>query len=314
MTAIILLNWNGADDTLDCLKSLEKAAGDFCVIVADNGSTDDSLKRLEAYASNAPIRIEILPLGFNYGFAIGNNKAVKYAQEKYHPEYFMLLNNDTVVKPDFLSEIFRYSAQHPDYDVFTPRINYWKERERIWMCGGQLTFGSRTSTCRDCLVSSVSLPEFVPVTFISGCALLCKSGILESDGKLLTERFFFGEEDYEFALRMKKKGVRMACINSSVIYHKVGNSLPPDPQTRLGRFYMYYLGRLIIARYYYGTIPFLVILNATILKCRKFFEPICHEDTDNVLRCLRKDAKTKEGIDYNDYKALLLEHNYFQVI
>ena len=83
MTAIILINWNGADDTLACLNSLLKADGDFFVVVVDNASTDDSVLRLNDFAQqhSDKIRIDILALDDNYGFAVGNNKGVQYAMQ-----------------------------------------------------------------------------------------------------------------------------------------------------------------------------------------------------------------------------------------
>ena len=80
MTAIILINWNGADDTLACLRSLQKAEGEFIVVIADNASDDDSLQRISAFIKeNGEERFHLLPLDNNYGFAVGNNKALGFA-------------------------------------------------------------------------------------------------------------------------------------------------------------------------------------------------------------------------------------------
>ena len=74
MTAIIILNWNGADDTLACLQSLAKAEGDFRVYVVDNGSSDDSLARIETWVkAHRACDVQLVPLDRNYGFARGNN-------------------------------------------------------------------------------------------------------------------------------------------------------------------------------------------------------------------------------------------------
>ena len=85
MTVVVLINWNGADDTLACLRSLGVAEGDFRVVVADNGSSDDSVERIRSFLASdewttSAHSAEVLPLDHNWGFAIGNNKAIAYAR------------------------------------------------------------------------------------------------------------------------------------------------------------------------------------------------------------------------------------------
>ena len=142
MTAIIILNWNGADDTIACLRSLEKAQGDFFITVADNGSADDSVRRINDYVSDYPREIHILEHGKNYGFAAGNNKAIAYASQ-FNPDAYLLLNNDTEVTPDFLTILEEFRRKNPAYRVLTPRINFYYDKQRIWNCGGRLFMGFR---------------------------------------------------------------------------------------------------------------------------------------------------------------------------
>lgn len=312
LTAIILLNWNGSSDTIGCLDSLQAVQGNFCVVVADNGSTDDSLDRLYSYKQKSDIRIHILPLGNNYGFAKGNNLAIKYAQEKIAPDRYLLLNNDTVVTPDFLAQLQKSETAHPDYKVFTPRINYWYDKNLVWLCGGRLGFGTRKPFFRNRNSQTTSLPDFLPVSFVSGCALYCPASFVDKDGKLLTERFFFGEEDYDFSLRMKKEGVCMACVTTSVIYHKVGSSISADDKTRLGRWYMYYLGRLICARQYYCRFSFFLIRTVSCLNAARYFKKCLNswKDALNISSRLMSEAKTKNGISYADFRSLVVEHDY----
>ena len=125
MTAIIILNWNGADDTLACLDSLAKAEGEFRVYVVDNGSSDDSLQRIGKWLdSHSAFDGRLIPLDKNYGFAIGNNKGIAIAR-KDNPDSYLLLNNDTEVVPDFLIRLQTFSASYPEYRVLTPKINYY---------------------------------------------------------------------------------------------------------------------------------------------------------------------------------------------
>lgn len=317
MTAIILINWNGADDTIACLASLEKASGDFCVVVADNGSTDDSLQRIAAYIEGSSLCIHLLPLGRNWGFAVGNNRAIAYARETLAPDSYMLLNNDTEVAPDFIERLQTIRAERPDLKVLGPLIGYWSEKNRIWSCGGRLVFGSRKSYYRDADVSTLPDARLIDVSFISGCALFVDASLVDADGRLLTERFFFGEEDYEFALRMRKAGERMAIVRDSMIWHKVASSAR-RVQTRstLGRDYLYYLGRLIAARDYYNPIAFFVIRLLTVRSCRGWFvrDGLTKKQARRLAVRLFREARTKEGISYDDFQAAVLDDTLYSAL
>ena len=143
MTAIIILNWNNANDTIHCLGSLTKAAGEFCVYVVDNGSTDDSLQRINEWVeNNRSIKVLVIPLDKNYGFAIGNNKGIAIASGS-NPDSYLLLNNDTEVCPDFLVSLDDFAKKHPQYKVLTPLIHLFNDKEKIWNAGGRIKWGFR---------------------------------------------------------------------------------------------------------------------------------------------------------------------------
>lgn len=306
MTAIILINWNGADDTIACLRSLDKAEGDFRVVVVDNGSTDDSLTQIADCLKGLSLKADLLPLDRNWGFAAGNNKGIEYAK-KYSPDSYMLLNNDTEVEPDFLTRIEECRRQHPEIKVFGPLILYWSQRDRIWSCGGKLTFGSRKAYFRNSSIDQARLGSIFPVSFISGCALFADASVLAADGRLLTERFFFGEEDFEFAHRMRVKGEKMAIVPGSVIYHKVGASARnASDKFRLGRDYLYYLGRLIVIREYYSRPGFALVRFLSFPLCVHHFrlDGLSLKDAIGHTRRLMADSKQKEGISYQDFMTI----------
>ena len=317
MTAIILINWNGADDTLACLASLEQASGDFCVVVADNGSTDDSVSRLQEYVATSPLCVHLLPLDRNWGFAAGNNRAISYAVKTFDLDSILLLNNDTEVAPDFMIKLQEYRAAHPSCKVMGPLICYWAEKDRIWSCGGRLVFGSRKSYYRDADVSSLPERTPLPVSFISGCALFADISLLDADGRLLTERFFFGEEDYEFALRMRRAGEKMVILRDAVIWHKVASSAR-RAQTRstLGRDYLYYLGRLIAARDYYSPMAFFVIRLISAGSSLRWFlrDGLTMRQSFRLARRLFRDARIREGITYDDFQSTVIDGTFFSTM
>ena len=101
--AIILLNWSGKKDTLECLASLQKVQyPNFQPIIVDNGSSDDSISTFRKAYPHIPI----LENGKNLGFAGGNNVGIEWAL-RHHAEWILLLNNDTIVDPDFLNAFMR---------------------------------------------------------------------------------------------------------------------------------------------------------------------------------------------------------------
>lgn len=312
MTAIILLNWNGACDTVACLNSLMQADGEFFVVVADNGSTDDSVTRLKEYAAaHTEKQILILPLDRNYGFAAGNNKALQYCASL-SPDSYLLLNNDTEVEPDFLSAMVGFSASHPEYRILTSRIHYFYDKNRIWLCGGDISFGSRRRNYFDAdlseIPSEIVETEYLPITFVSGCCLFFYPELLDSNIELLSNRFFFGEEDYEFSLRMQKCGVRMACVMQSVIYHKVGASKDRIKDSlNVGKDYSFYLGKLIGCRLHYPRIEFAALLVMMFFRMAANFKRkgVAFVRSISLSGRLVRDAVRKEAITGDDFRGFM---------
>ncbi len=311
MTAIIILNWNGADDTLACLDSLLKAEGDFRVYVVDNGSTDDSLQRIRAWLdAHDGFDAQLVPLDKNYGFARGNNMGLEVAREN-APDSYLLLNNDTEVRPDFLTRLNAFSTKHPECRVLTPKINFYYDKLKIWNCGGKLSFGFRKYYYAGQPNSAVKEADYIPISFVTGCALFFYPELLDGEGHLLTERFFFGEEDFELSLRMKEHMVPMACVLDSLIYHKVGATV--GKTQGVSKYYMHYLNRFIDVRLHFGTVKFAVwkLLNIPLV-IRYFYRSTGSLSLSfRLLNYLLRDAKGKDRVTQDDFNRLVLKHTYF---
>ena len=311
-TVIIILNWNGADDTLACLASLAAAEGCFHVVVVDNGSADDSVARIGQWIAGhkQDISCEILQLDRNYGFAIGNNKGIAYARQ-YNPDYFMLLNNDTEVMPDFLTRLVAFSESHADYRVLTPKIHYFFDKTRIWNCGGRLSMGFRKYYYAGQTDADIKEEELIPISFVTGCALFFPPELLDSEGRLLTERFFFGEEDFEFSMRMNSNGAGMACVLDSVIYHKVGAS--SSRMSGLGKIFLHYLNRFVDIRLHNSALFYLFWVLVNIPFCLKHFYRATHSlpASLKLMRRLLSDARCKDEVSRADFEALVIKNSYF---
>lgn len=277
MVAILILNWNGWEDTIACLKSLLLMDfKDYFIILGDNGSNNDSKDRLSEYCKSIGKNSEWLSLESrtcrtismkdivlydlktNNGFAKGNNLMMRFAWQ-YKPDYYLLLNNDTEVEPDFLTKLVNYQKQNPQIKILSPLIYYYDNKDRIWNAGGKIIWGIRKYFYGDCLAKNISIDEYLRCSFITGCALMCTPDILKEDHTLLTEAFFHGEEDFELGLRMKKDGVEMGCYTPAVIYHKVGRS-SGSVGKKIGLTYCYYLNRFINLRHNLNFLSFYTFL------------------------------------------------------
>ncbi|MQY64027.1 MAG: glycosyltransferase, partial [Calditrichaeota bacterium] len=111
---IIVLNWNGRELTLQCLRSLEQLRyGNYATVVVDNGSQDGSVESVRAEFP----RVKVVPLPENLGYAQGNNAGLEAAL-KQNPDWIMFLNNDTEVDPDLLAALMKSVERFPDGAVF----------------------------------------------------------------------------------------------------------------------------------------------------------------------------------------------------
>lgn len=311
-TVIIILNWHGADDTIACLYSLLAVQGDFSVLVVDNGSADDSVARIGKWIQQNTdcLSVELLSLDKNYGFAVGNNKGIAYAR-KYNPDYFLLLNNDTEVTPDFLTRLVNFSECHAEYRVLTPKIHYFFDKNKIWNCGGKLSMGFRKYYYAGQMDDAIKEKEYIPIGFVTGCALFFPPELLDSDGRLLTERFFFGEEDFEFSMRMETESVKMACVLDSVIFHKVGSS--GSRMSGLGKIYLHYLNRFVDIRLHKSRLFYFLWALVNIPFCIKYFYKGSRSllSSAKLLRCLLSDAYKKQGVSREDFESLVINNTYF---
>lgn len=312
MTAIIILNWNGADDTLACLSSLSCAEGDFVVYVVDNGSTDDSVARISSWIDeHGGGRFVLVPLERNYGFAVGNNKGLAVARNL-SPDKFLLLNNDTEVERDFLVRLEDFSAKNPEYKVLTPRIHFFYDKNKIWNCGGRLSFSFRKYYYAGMESGCIKEKHCIPITFVTGCALYFAPELLDDKDRLFTERFFFGEEDFEFSSRMKAAKVKMACVLDSLIYHKVGSS--GNKMVAGGKLYLHYLNRFIDVRLSSNRLYYIFWAAVNIPLCLMHFRKSSRSFKKAVfyMKHLLSDAWKKDGVTYEDFRSLVIKGNYFE--
>jgi GT2 family glycosyltransferase len=286
VVTVLVLNWNGRQDTIECLESLfggTYAAID--VVVLDNGSQDQSLEHLATWAAGRPEplavlrydrataeaggdpaceaaafgaapqrhRLTLVDNGDNLGFAAGNNVGIRLALGR-GSAYVLLLNNDTVIAPPAIAQFVQLLETAPALHGATAQIRYY-DADIIWNCGGDLTwYGGRRYHLHGAKAENVPQTGRRRVTFITGCAAFFRTSLFREQG-LLSERFFFGEEDFELSQRLLRAGVPLACCYGAVVRHKVSRSVNQAAGAAAdglaNKVRLYYLNRFIDMRAFY---------------------------------------------------------------
>ncbi len=163
--------------------------------------------------------IVFIQTGYNGGFAFSNNLGIKYALEKRDFSYVLLLNNDTVVKKDFLSELVKASI-NKNVGITGCKIYLYHDPQKIWFNGGKF----KKLTGRVIHTTKIIDHDISYCNFITGACMLIKSIIIEKVG-LLEECFFMYMEDMDYCFRVKNNGYQLNVAHNAVIFHKEGASL-----------------------------------------------------------------------------------------
>ena len=212
--AIVVLNWNGRDDTIACIRSLlDHGPADQIVVMVDNGSSDGSVLAVRELSD----KVAIVEMGSNTGFSKGNNAGIKLAL-RLGADVIGLLNNDTVVTPGFseaLTDAIK-SSQRPI--AVSPRILYRSEPKKEWFVGSRYEPSAGHGVHADDDRSRVN------PFYLTGCALFASAEVWNVVG-LLDARFFLNFEDLEWSRRAVSCGVELLVVEQSVVFHGVSESI-----------------------------------------------------------------------------------------
>ena len=225
-TAVIILNWNGAQMLRTYLPSVIAHTKGAEIIVADNGSTDNSLEVLHKEFPS----VKTIVLDTNYGFAEGYNKAI----EQVESEYVVLLNSDVEVTEGWLSPLLDYMTAHPEVAAVQPKIRAWRERDRFehaGAAGGYLSWLGYPY-CRGRRFGRVEQDHgqydtIAEIDWTTGACMCVRTSVYKECGGL-DAAFFAHQEEIDLCWRMRNKGWKLACIPQSVVYHLGGGSLSYD--------------------------------------------------------------------------------------
>ena len=196
------------------------------VIVADNGSSDDSLKLMAEEFPN----IRTIEFDHNYGFAEGYNRAIALVD----CDLCLLLNSDVRVEAGWLKPMLDYMDSHPEVAACQPKVRCeWAPEmlEYAGACGGYIGRHG-FPFCRGRILGTVERDDgqydsIASVAWATGAALLIRRKVYMEVGGL-DARFFAHQEEIDLCWRLRSRGYGIVCIPQSVVYHVGGGTLPKD--------------------------------------------------------------------------------------
>jgi hypothetical protein len=259
-TYIILLNWNGWRDTVECLESLFRLENDnFRVVVCDNASSDGSLHQIKEWAqgrvavralnweldrfSSPPVkkpivyceaaslterdgispdvRLILIQTGANLGFAGGSNVGLRFALQDPGCKFCWLLNTDTVVEPGALAALRRLVEHNPGIGICGSLTLSYYSPKQVQALGGK-SYNYWTSRVRTLQPMFVDqIPASgAPFDFVNGASMFVTRQFLETVG-LMEESYFLYFEELDWAMRAKGRFL-LGYASDSIIYHKEG--------------------------------------------------------------------------------------------
>lgn len=214
---IIILNWNGLSDTVECLESLKKITyKNYKVIVVDNASKNDEINVLKKLFAN---NVHYIQNNCNNGFSAGNNLGIKFAL-LHDADYILLLNNDTTVESNFLTELVKTAENNESNGIVTPKIVTYNDHKKIWFAGGKIYW--LTGDAGHVGYNEIDNEKHNVITntdFASGCCLLISKKVFDKIG-FFDEKYFLYYEDTDFSFRSKNSGFKIIYNPKAVIYHK----------------------------------------------------------------------------------------------
>lgn len=227
-TAVVILNWNGAEMLRRFLPSVvnySRGEGEQ-VYVADNASTDSSCEVIKQEFPS----VRLIRLDRNYGFAEGYNRALQSVQA----EYVVLLNSDVEVTSGWLDSLTAYMDTHPDVAACQPKLLSYKHREKFEYAGAAGGFIDRYGYpfCRGRIFETVETDEGqydtpLSVCWVTGAALFIRLEAYRCVGGL-DDRFFAHMEEIDLCWRLKSRGYRLMCLPDSRVYHVGGATLKKE--------------------------------------------------------------------------------------
>ena len=233
-TAVVILNWNTEGFLKEFLPGLLHSVGKVDgaeVIVADNASTDGSLKVMQELFP----QVRTIAFEKNYGFTGGYNKAF----DQIDSEYFVLINSDIEVTENWLFPLVDWMDTHPGCGACAPKLHSWQERDKFEYAGAAGGYIDRFGYpfCRGRILKRLETDNGQydnpkDVFWATGACLMVRSSLYRKLGGL-DERFFAHMEEIDLCWRMQLDGYKVSVVPQSIVYHVGGGTLPATSPFKL---------------------------------------------------------------------------------
>ena len=254
--SIVLLNWNGHEDTVECLNSLKNLNyDDFNIYLVDNNSQRNSVEYIMDYLENQDyyshamvtsnkldeytddVDLLFILNDVNAGFAGGNNVALEYLIKYDVCEYVLLLNNDTVVSSDFVNALFDKYNQEDNVAFVGATHYYYDDNNSIQTVGGGIIDWKHG----ECMAVRQK-NQYDTYDFITGSCVFMPIAVLREVGPISTDYFMYWE-DVDWSTVAHKKGYNLTVSDYGCIYHKEGSSIKS-----LSRIYYHTANRILFMK------------------------------------------------------------------
>lgn len=221
---VIILHFGSIEDTLECIRSLQQYIQSIGldIFVVNNGPDRD----VEAVLKAAHPNVTYHYAGRDTGFAAGNNIALRIGIDRGY-EYALLLNNDTVAEQDFILPLLDAMRADAGVAMAGPAMYYHSDKNKLWSLGGKIKWwngGLGGETDLNKLSSGCHDTDYLP-----GACILVRMHALQKIG-LMSEAYFLGVEEADWAIEARRAGFRVVACPQSVLLHKVGVSAQEAPE------------------------------------------------------------------------------------
>lgn len=215
--AVIILNYENYEDTLECIDSLtNNVSKNVDIIVVDNKSTNNSVNELK----NKTDKIDKLLVNEkNLGYAGGNNVGIQYAYEQGY-KYVCILNNDTIVTENFIEKLQNYLDNHLECGIIGPAILEYDKDNIIQSTGGEIVYWRARTFLLNSMISYDKIDKTPnEVEWIGGACMMFRSEIIKKIG-YIPECYFLFYEETDWCCQARKAGIKVVCQPDAYIYHK----------------------------------------------------------------------------------------------
>ena len=237
---VILLNWNGYDDTAETLVSLlEATPRPAYVVVVDNGSHDDSASRLSLWGTVNDVISEthdvadlhsfdpdtwlrIILANENRGFAGGNNVGLTHLAIDTDATHFLLLNNDALVAQDYFARLAEALRAAPESGILGCTIYHYPDVDRVWFASG---YEDRLRGVALHRYEVAEAAEPFATEWVTGCAMLISRALYNAIGGLAECYYPIYCEDSDYSLQARTAGFSVLIAPRAHVYHKVGGTV-----------------------------------------------------------------------------------------